>query len=109
VKNLPCSLDWPPDFQTACEFIKVLAKLRGTARRLVSQDEILRGVLVLEFRTRHHNIDSLVNLCKLVSEFFAPLLKAAKVDLPAKLLQTSYETVLTKRLLYYNKDLQKKA
>ena len=60
-------------------------------------------------RTHHHNTESSVKLCKVVCEFFAPLLKAAKVDLPANLLQTTYVTVLTKRLLYYNKDLQKKA
>jgi hypothetical protein len=97
-------------YEITIEFVtKVVAKLRGASKRLLEQDKVLGHMLMVEFGTHHHNIDSSVKLCKLVCEFFAPLLEAAKVDLPQKLLQIQYEKILTKRLLAYNNDLKKKA
>jgi hypothetical protein len=88
---------------------KVVANLGESEKTLIKRDNILKHVLMVELGTHPLNIDSSVKLCRLLCEFFAPLLKAANVDVPAKLLLIGYETVLTNRLHTFNNDMKKKA
>jgi hypothetical protein len=80
---------------------EVIKQLEGQANRLVREDLMLAYMLYIEFASHPRGVQSSVELCNLMCDFFAPLLTQTGKDLPAKLLQLEYKDILTQQLQTY--------
>jgi hypothetical protein len=97
-----CSLDGMTQNVMTLKFdVDILSQLEGEAKRLVKDDPLLSQMLIIEFATRPYDVQSIVKLCNLMCDFFAPLLVKNGMDLPVKLLMLRHEEILTPQLQTY--------